>query len=72
LLAGLGKKKADRSIPGEQGASLAPAGDTNLSASTGILTAGARGMRVEGSSEQEDGQVDNRLYGLQVRTNIHS
>ena len=37
LLAGLGKKKADRSIPGEQGASLAPAGDTNLSASTGVL-----------------------------------
>ncbi len=38
----------------------------------GILTAGAGGMRVEGSSEQEDGQVDNRLYGLQVRANIHS
>ena len=30
-------------------------------------------MRVEGSSEQEDGQVDNRLYGLQVcANNIHS
>ena len=27
-------------------------------------------MRVEGSSEQEDGQVDNRLYGLQVCTDI--
>ena len=37
----------------------------------GILSAAvAGGMRVEGSSEQEDGQVDNRLYGLQVRTDI--
>ena len=39
----------------------------------GILSAAvAGGMRVEGSSEQEDGQVDNRLYGLQVRTDIPS
>ena len=37
LLAGLGKKKADRLIPGEQGVSLAPAGNNNLSASTGMI-----------------------------------